>query len=510
MRTKNLYLLLILTLALASQFIPVKGATAILEVSTENIYLVAGQENQITIKLKNNGDYKIFDIEAFLSSTTPGISILSEAHQVYTEIRKDKTKSYNSTLYIDQSVELGSYSLSLTILYRKFGAGQDSSITVPVGLVISEGYIPKIGYSSDQGSVKVSSGTENQVSFQFNNNFEEELIDIEFSLSSSSTYLSIVDGISFNYDSFSPGGLVTIQPTISILEGTPLGAYTITAIVTYKDLDSNRYHQAFSLPLNLDTSGAIRNTIITIKGMEVSSDLIRPGDLFDLSLEIECNSADAYDLLASVNFGTMGYISPLSPTTISLGDLTAGSSKTASYNLLAGGDISAGQYPVTTTITFTDSKSRTRSFSETLTIMIDGLIEFELLDVPPVSVKTGELGEIEADLLLVGTESIQFVSIEMLEDNTFKQVYGSEEYIGAIDPDSPIPFDISFKIDENAEPRDYKMELQIRYRDHLNRIHEEEMGLDVSVTVGSNIDVDGGNQRGGIFMWLRRLLGLGP
>lgn len=506
----KIFTIMIIALVLTSQFIPIKGATAILEVSTENIYLVAGQENQITIKLKNNGDYKIFDIEAFLSSTTPGISILSEAHQVYTEIRKGKTKSYNSTIYIDQRVELGSYSLSLTILYRKFGAGQDSSITVPVGLVVSEGYIPKIRFSSDQGSIKVSSGTENQISFQFNNNYEEELVDIQFSLSSSSTYISIVDGINFHYDNFVSGGLVTIQPTISILEGTPLGAYTVTATVTYKDLDGNRYHQVFSLPLNLDTAGAVRNTIITIKGMEVSSNLIRPGDLFDLSLEIECNSADAYDLLAAVNFGTGGYISPLSPTTISLGDLNAGSSKIASYNLLAGGDISAGQYPMTTTITFIDSKGLIRSFSETLTIMIDGLIEFELLDVPTILVKVGELKEIEADLLLVGTESVQFVSVEMLEDDVFKKVSGSEEYIGAIDPDSPIPFDISFKMDEKAEPKDYKMGLKIQYRDHLNRIHEEDISLDVSVTAGSDFDVDDGTPRGGIFMWLRRLLGLGP
>jgi hypothetical protein len=54
------------------------------------------------------------------------------------------------------------------------------------------------------------------------------------------------------------------------------------------------------------------------------------------------------------------------------------------------------------------------------------------------------------------------------------------------------------------------MGLKIQYRDHLNRIHEEEISLDVSVIAGSDFDADDIPQRGGIFMWLRRLLGLEP
>jgi hypothetical protein len=141
--------------------------------------------------------------------------------------------------------------------------------------------------------------------------------------------------------------------------------------------------------------------------------------------------------------------------------------------------------------------------------MIDGLIEFELLDNPPISVKPGETSEIEADLLLVGTESIKFVSIEIEENTVFKQIAGSEEYIGAVDPDSPIPFDLDFKIAEKAEPGDYQMDLKIQYRDHLNREHDERMSLDISVIAGSNDEVDD-QSIGGLIFWLRRLFGLGP
>jgi hypothetical protein len=242
--------------------------------------------------------------------------------------------------------------------------------------------------------------------------------------------------------------------------------------------------------------------------MEVSPSEIKPGDVFDLSLMIECSSADAYDILASTSFDSMGSISPLSPTTISIGDLIAGETKQVSYNLLAGGDISAGQYPLTAEIYYTDSKGFTKTFSETLTIMIDGLIEFELLDIPPTSVEIGKTAEIEADLLLVGTESVQFVSVEIQEDEIFKQISGSEEYIGAVDPDSPIPFDLSFKIVDEAGPGDYEMKISIQFRDHLNRVHEEIMDLVVSVIEGS--ENNGAKSQGGLIFWLRWILGLGP
>jgi hypothetical protein len=508
MKIRKITFFLIILFVVTSEFIPINGATAILEVSTEDIYLTAGQENLFTINLKNNGDYKIFEVEAFLSSSIPGISILSDAHKVYSEIGKEKTRTYTPTIYIDQNVELGSYTLSLSIIYRKFGSIQDSSITVPIGLVVSEGYIPKIRFISGQENVKVKSGTENKISFEFDNNHDEELLDLSFSLTSSSTYISIVEGVNFFYEDLSSRKSVTLTPIISILEGTPLGVYNINAIVTYRDTENNRYHQLFSLPINIDRAEAARNTIITLKGMKISPSEIRPGDVFDLSLIIECSSADAFDILASTSFDSMGSISPLSPTTISIGDLNAGETKQVSYNLLAGGDISAGQYPLTSVISYTDSKGFSKTFSETLTILISGLIEFELLDVSPPSIEIGKTAEIEADLLLVGTESVQFVSVEVLEDDVFKQVSGSEEYIGAIDPDSPIPFDLNFRIVDETEPGDYEMIISIQFRDHLNRVHEEIIGLGVSVIEGS--EINGSEGIGGLIFWLRRIFGLGP
>jgi hypothetical protein len=428
---------------------------------------------------------------------------------VFNTIEKGKTKIYEPTIYVGQDVGLGAYSLSLTVVYRRFGAAQDSTVTVPIGLVVDEGYVPKVKYSTGQGSVRAKSGAENQLTYMFTNNWDETLYDLEFTLSSTSGYISIVDGLSTNLDDLGVGELVAVEPVLSILEGTPLTVYTLTATVSYRDAENSRFYQSFSLPVNVDSAAAAKTTVVTLKRMEVLQERVRPGDAFDVQLEVQCSGADAYELLSRLSFGAVTSISPLSPTTSSLGDLEAGATAVVTYRLLASGGIAAGQYPVTATVTYTTSRGATGSLTETLTVMVEGLIEFDLIDTPTETVRRGETKELEADLLLIGTESVDFVSIGLVEDDVFRRVAGSTEYIGAVDPDSPIPFDINLKVAEDAEEGDHPLTLSIDYRDHLNREHEEQ--LEFTLSVGGDASQPGQDtEASGFWVWIRRLLGLGP
>lgn len=508
-KMNKLSIILLIATLMATQITAVSAAdSAILWISTDDIYLVAGQENSISINLKNTGDYKLYDLEAFLTSANSGISVLSDAHYVLSEIDDGKTKSYEPTLYISEDVDLGVYSLNLNVIYRRFGYEQDSDVTVPISIIVDESYVPKIKFTPSQESIKVKSGSENIVEFGFTNNWDQDVTDVEFTISSSTSSITIIDNINTKVENMAPGESVTLTPVVSITEGTTLGTYTIRATASYRDVDGNRYHQTFTLPLNLDSASASRNTIITIESMEILQESIRPGDIFTVRLTVKCSGAESYDLLSNVAFGTTSSISPISPTTVSLGDLAVDGTVTVSYQLLASGDVSAGQYPVTSTITYTNSKGVKGVLTETFTILVDGLIEFSLLDVPTEKVPVGETSELEADLLLIGTESVQFVAIGVVEDGVIERVSGSDEYIGAVDPDSPIPFDIKYKVRDDAPEGSHELTLSVQYRDHLNKEHVEEMSLDVEI--GGVVDDLPKPEQGGIWAWIRRLLGLGP
>jgi hypothetical protein len=505
---KKYSVILLIVTIIATQIEIVHAADApIIQVSVDDFYLTAGEFNTIELNLKNTGDYNMYDVEALLSSSVPGITVF-ENQGVFNQINAGKTKSFIPKLYVDESLPVGVYTLSLYVVYGRTGPSLQSSVTVPIGVIVDESYVPKIKFNPSQERIKVKSGTENEVVFTFTNNWNQDIVDLELTLSSATSSLTITEGISTMVGDLAVGESVDIIPMISITEGTMLGTYTISATASYQDSGGNRYYQSYQLPLNVDSAAAVRNTIITIDSMEVLKQNIRPGDVFTISYTIKCSGADSYNLLSSINFATMNMISPLSPTIVSLGDLESGGTITANYQLLASGEISAGQYSIPSTISYTNSKGQMSTLTESFTILVDGLIEFDLLDVPTEKVTEGEVSELEADLLLIGTESVQFVAIGVVEDDIIERVSGSDEYIGAVDPDSPIPFDVMYKVKEGAQQETHEMKLSVQYRDHLNKEHTEE--LDLEISIGDAVEDTTQQETSGFWTWIRRLLGLGP
>ena len=49
-------------------------------------------------------------------------------------------------------------------------------------------------------------------------------------------------------------------------------------------------------------------------------------------------------------------------------------------------------------------------------------------------------------------EKGEFVDLEIIESTAFRKVFRSEEYIGAVDPDSPIHFDLECGVMAGTSP----------------------------------------------------------
>jgi hypothetical protein len=283
----------------------------------------------------------------------------------------------------------------------------------------------------------------------------------------------------------------------------------LTSTITYQDESGNRFQQTFSLPISVTSVKVPSVTTLIIKNAEISQK-VQPGTPFALRLEVECSGAEANDVTSTISFDPLSSISPLSPTKITLGDFNADETKTITYNLLAGGDIAADEYPISITLGYTDSKGISVALTETLTVVVDGLVDFEFLEKPILVLERGVRTELEADLLLVGTESVQFVSVEVIEDDVVRKVTGSDEYIGAVDPDSPIPFDLDLEVKEDAPLGKHSMKIMVSYRDHLNRENDETMNLDITVSGVQSTDEGSRGIISVLWIWIRRIMGLNP
>ncbi len=480
----------------------------VLKVSASDIYLRAGQENQITLTLTNTGDYVIQSVEAFLSSTTPGLTVLEGMDTVFSRIQPDKSKSYKATLYVDQGLPLGSYSLSLTVTYVRSGYQLFGQLTVPIGVVVSQVFVPSLVYRPSPLGVEAVAGVVNELEFSFENVANGSLGEVAVVVSSPSPNLVLVDDVSLEVGDLERGGGFTVRPKVLILEGTPLGPAYLQATATYLDPQGARHHQSFNLPLSISSTRASPTTLVTIEEMKVLEPQVRPGDKFNIELKAKCTGAHAYEVLSTLTTTPGSPLSLLSPSVVDLGELGEGETAVARYTLLAGGKVEAGQYPLTATISYTTNKGTPKTVTETLTVLVDSLVEFRILDAPTLTAEPGSKQELEADLLLVGTESVDFVSVGIQDSGVVDRTPGSEEYIGAVDPDSPIPFNLVFQVEEDAPEGEHGLTLQVVYRDHLNREHVEE--LEVGFKVGSVTQVEEPQPRGGLWDWVRRLLGLGP
>lgn len=504
-KKRNGVLILLIT---ALSLLPVPSVQAsVLQVSYDNIYLTAGEANNIKIMIRNLG-VDIFTVEAVLTSQVPGISVIKDSQKAYDIIQDETTKTYYPVIYVDPNTPLGSYTLTLTVKYIRYGLGFDAPLSIPIGVVVSNESKPKLLYVSGQETVNAKTGATNELLYAFKNDWDKDIRSLELKISSPISQIIVTNGTVTNFDVVTPGEQIRINPTVSVLKSAPLGSYTLTATATYRDSSSNRYYQKYILPVNLDSRAVTENTIITVKSMNVTQD-VKPGDDFTISATIQCGGADAFNLICSLSLNGLTRIYPLSPTRASIGDLGNGESKTVTWRLQASGDIPSGLYPVGIQVAYIDNKGMLSQIAEVMTLTVEEFIEFQFLDVPTVRAKKGETKELEADLLLIGTDSVQFVSIELEGDDIFKRVPGSTEYIGAVDPDSPIPFDITYRVSEDAPEGDHVMRIKVRYRDHLNREHEEPLELDVTV-VGSVKDITETPETQPFWVWVRRLLGLGP
>jgi hypothetical protein len=474
-----------------------------IQITTSETYLTAGQENYIIINLRNIGDRSVVGVQAVLTSSTPGISIVDGSQRVYTVIKEGETRRYTSTVYIDKTLPLGSYTLTLTVTYQKITFEYVTS-TISVGVIIGESYTPKLSLNIDQENITAISGSKNVVSYELQNIANNNLKEIELVVTSISPYITIIDGDTIFYKTLDAKKPLTINPTISVLEDIPLTTYTLTVTASFSDETGKSFFEVFYLPVNVNSAKISKTTSVTISDITLNPSMVHPGEIFDLEIVLDCSGANAYDLLSTISVSQISPISPLIPSTKDIGDLNTVERVSFYYSLLVSGDTSAGQYPVTIIISYTNNKGVRKTLTETITILVDGFIEFQLLDTPTPKGYPGETEELEADLLLIGTESVQFVSISLVENNVFSRVTGSEEYIGAIDPDSPIPFDILYRIENDTEPSYHTMKLKIQYRDHLNRPHESIIDLELEVGEGKkpeNKNVNGG----GFWSWLRNL-----
>jgi hypothetical protein len=488
----------------------------LLEIEVSGYHLTAGDENEIRISITNVGEADAYDVKAYLTvpQTVSGIAVVEESYRVFSVIEEGRTKRMHPVLYVASDCPLGAYSLTFTLGYVYGNVTYGDSMQI--GVVVDAIKPMKLALDVDVDGYYATAGTENEIGITLTNTGEEAVYDVKAVLTSASPGIVVLKGQSYLVDEVDVGEVFHFRPLLGISRNVALGAYPLTLTLDYKDSDGAAYRDSVTVGVFVNSVEPTDRTTIVIQDFEITPSEFHPGDELTIEMEIKNLGADAYDVRVQLVTPSTSPLVPLSPTLVFVGDLGSNQTIAVIYNLQVGGDAEARSYPLQLNVSYYDVYGQPNSISETISVGVSSIVNFRLLNVQPSSLtaEPGEVMTVEADLLLIGTEAVEFVQIEIVENrsiNPFVSIPESYEYIGRVDPDSPIPFDVQFMVDPNATPGDYTLPMRVSYWDEYNR--EQRAIIELPVVVE---EVIGEREEGGLTLWdmiwrvIRILLGVKP
>ena len=510
MRKSVALTVLIVACVIAGQsgFVLAQDVVPHLSVKTSTVPFAAGTRGYVYFDVYNSGTYDVTEAESILTSSTPGISVVN-SQEVFNTIAYHSHAYYNATLIAGQGVAIGAYQLSFSLSYMRLGKAVTD--VIPVAVVVNQAFTPMLDISATSSSIEP--GTTNNVTLVVRNISQSMLSNVEVDISTASPYLSILYPTKFQIDALNASSGAQIRCSLLALKAAPAGAYQLATTEYYSDPAGDRFTQTSSLPLEITipiqivippTPPSTRPPIVTIRSL--GTPMVGPGETLTLQVEVNCTAATAYNTVLTLSLDSGGNLAPLSQTTKSIGDLQPGDRVHLTYSLILSGSATPGQLLLKETASYMDIKGQQASTSDTLTVIVAEFTQFSLLSNQTFTAVQGSTLTIDSTLLLIGTSPVQFTSVEAVAPQGFQAQPNSYEYLGAVDPDSPVPFALTLGT-TTVKPGSYTVQLRVTYYNNLNAKVTKALSVPVVITQPP-VRQPSSNQSTGILGWLRALLGI--
>ncbi|UCE29354.1 MAG: hypothetical protein JSV85_01065, partial [Candidatus Bathyarchaeota archaeon] len=420
-------------------------------------------------------------------------------------------------LYVESNCPLGAYSLTLELEYT------DTSDTtyvdsVQIGVVVDAVMPLNPLLATNVTGYDLTAGNENEMSIFITNIGKTDAYDVKAALTVPSTVseISIVEESYVTFDVVNYVETVLLHPVLYVESNCPLGAYSLTLELEYTDTSDTTYVDSVQIGVAVNSVEPKERTKVAIQDFHVTPTRALPGDELTVELELKNWGSKAYDVEAQLTIDSQSPFFSPDPTLVFVGDLGSNQTTTVVYNLNISGDADAQLYSLPLVISYYDVDDQPDSLTEDISIGVHSIVNFQLLDIQPspVTVTPGEALTIEADLLLLGTEAVDFVEVQIVENRSigpFLTVPESYEYIGRVDPDSPVLFTIQFTVDSDATSGSYALQIKVDCWDGYNQLRQVTIELPVVVDGASN-----GNEETNLTLWeiiliaLRILFGVRP
>jgi hypothetical protein len=286
-------------------------------------------------------------------------------------------------------------------------------------------------------------------------------------------------------------GSVTVNVNAKILNNATEGQYELPLIIRYKylassDQEASENIQYIYKPVTLTLPLVVKiKPRVDIEVLEATPENLNVGMGGYLDLRIK-NTGSGDGRQATVKITRNGE-SPIIPTDTSVyvGDFPQGEVITCRYKVAVSGNAEKQTYPVDVSVTYENKEGTVvTSAPYTIGIPIGGKIEFLVVSAPP-QVTAGSKGVILVDYQNDGDLTVYDAQARITAVDPFSSS-DDTAFLGDLKPGESATARYGFSVSGAAEPKEYSLDSEVRYRDALSNSQiSDTLKVRVLVTSGS-------------------------
>ena len=221
---------------------------------------------------------------------------------------------------------------------------------------------------------------------------------------------------------------------------------------------------------------------ITIKDVSSSPDEVEPGEVFDISIEIEnVYEFDTENINLRLDLSNVPFAPFQSSSEEFLDKLDEGDEEDFEFKLIALPEAESGIYKIPVEITYEDEDGKNLSKSELISVIVNSAPELKVSLEDSVIFIKGQENIFSIRIVNSGLADVKFVYLKASEVNGVDFISETEQYIGDIDSDDFDSVEYQIRIDRNLGSDKIRIPIILKFKDSTNKEFTETKNIEFNV-----------------------------
>ena len=454
-----------------------------IRVSVPANVLLTGTANDVSVEIVNSGTAPVYlaNIALTFGASSPLSVVGGDVQRLVDVIDAGGRVTVPYRIYTSPSATEGLYSALLSLTYRDAN-GQSGSETRSLGFV-AKSWTSQI--MAESVNTILAAASINKVAIKIRNTGSQTISSITATLSISSSGaspLSFASGSNqWNFDQIATKGEAMIDTQLFATLASADASYSVQVQISY--LDGNGYPHSETKTISF----AVKGWVSPIN-VETQQLVLLAGSVNTMSIKIKNTGSQPLGAVqATLSFAASSGSTPLilasgSPT-YSFNQIAAGGEAEIRPSIFATLAATDTSYLLQVQVLYTDAGGYQHADAKSFGLSVRGkiVLETQSVSIVPEIVTAGGNVTIIGNLLNKGNVASRYTEARVIASGTIRPNQGTNQYLGDVDPNTPVPFSITFQLNRTAQQGRYPVRVQFVYEDQYGSKFTNETTLQITI-----------------------------